>query len=105
MWTEIRPGSRLIYLSKCCARISAACSFVYIYQGEFIYKTFSNKDTVVLNRKDSLCYECLRLQFRWRKTKEKVEDDHKRIQSLLSAKSASVPRYVELIALCLLVHL
>jgi len=54
---------------------------------------FSNKDTVVLNREDGLCYECVRNQLVWRRQKVKADEDNKRISSLLSAaneKKASV---------------
>ncbi|KAF6022898.1 USP48 [Bugula neritina] len=58
-----------------------------------LYKMFSNKDTVVLNRDDGLCYECVRNQLVWRRQKVKADEDNKRISSLLSAaneKKASV---------------
>ncbi|XP_067929198.1 ubiquitin carboxyl-terminal hydrolase 48-like isoform X5 [Watersipora subatra] len=58
-------------------------------KGEFIYKTYGDAKTVVLNRRDSLCYECLKNQLKWRKYKEKVEEDHKIIQSLITSQASS----------------
>lgn len=51
-----------------------------------MYKTYSDENTVVLTRNDSLCYECIKNQLAWRRAKTKTEEDTKVITNILSSK-------------------